>query len=116
MPILMTCNWSLTMGVMMPEPITISVTALAGTGLGVVVANKLFDLLLTRWKSGRGVDYTAEDQQTIQRLGDAHLVNAKDAQGRFKWWGGETTDAMKENTEVLRDVLAELKRQNGSRS
>ena len=103
----------------MPEPITISVTALAGTGLGIVVINKLFDLLLTRWKTG-GMEvvgvFTHNDQRTLQALGNAHLVNSKDSQGRFKWWGGETTDAVKENTEVLRDVLTELKRQNGSRT
>jgi hypothetical protein len=100
----------------MPEPVTITVTALAGTGLGIVVANKLFDLLLTKWRSGgAGVSFTANDQRTLQALGNAHLVNAKDSKGRFFWWGMETTDAIRENTEVQREILAELKKQNGSR-
>ncbi|KKK92483.1 hypothetical protein LCGC14_2702490 [marine sediment metagenome] len=99
----------------MPEPITVSITALAGTGLGMVVANKLFDLLLTKWKTREGAVYTTSDQQTIQALGNAHLVNAKDSQGRYIWWGMETTEAVKENTKVQREILAELKKQNGNR-
>ncbi len=104
----------------MPEPITMSITAVGATGLGMVVANKLFDLLLTKWKPN-GLTFGKNDQAMLRDLHNAHMVNAKDAQGRYKWWGGETTDAVKENTEVLRDVLksndailGELKRQNGS--
>ena len=107
----------------MPDPITMSITALAGTGAGMVVLSKMFDLLLTKWKSNGSMSFGKSDRAMLHSLHDAHMVNAKDAQGQFKWWGGETTDAVKENTEVLRDVLksndailVELKRQNGSRT
>ncbi len=101
----------------MPEPVTISVTALAGTGLGIVVVNKLFDLLLTKWRSdGPTTVFNRNDQNTLQSLGNAHLVNARDAKGRFYWWGMETTEAVRENTGVQREILAELKKQNGSRT
>ena len=107
----------------MPEPITMSVTTLAGTGVGLVVVNKLFDLLLTKWKNGSDrspVDcpyaFTRDDQKALHDLHDAHMVNATDEKGRYRWWGGETTDAVKENTKVLREVRDELKRQNGSRT
>ena len=99
----------------MPEPVSIT-AVLAGTGVGMVVLNKMFDLLLTKWKvNGKGSYFTEHDRHTLQALGNAHLINAKDAKGRFKWWGGETTDAIKENTEVQREILAELKKQNGRR-
>ena len=105
----------------MPEPITLSVAALASTGAGMVVLSKMFDLLLTKWKPNGSAAFGKGDQAMLHDLHDAHMINAKDAQGRYKWWGGETTDAVKENTEVLRDVLKsnndilhELKRQNGS--
>lgn len=85
-------------------------------GIALIIVHQLVTALIGKFRTNGAVSFTREDKHTLQKLGDSHLVNAKDNRGRYIWWGLGTTEAVEKNTVVLREVLAELKKLNKARA
>ena len=81
-------------------------------GIALIIMHQLITALIGKFRTNGAVSFTREDKHTLQKLGDAHLTNARDNRGRYIWWGLGTTEAIEKNTGVLREVLAELKKLN----
>lgn len=84
-------------------------------GIALIIVYQLVTVLISKFRTNGAVSFTKDDKHTLQKLGDAHLVNARDSKGRYIWWGIGTKEAIEENTGVLREVLAELKKFNKAR-